>query len=47
LLARDPAAHAPLDDPPAIADLLNALRKAGADEQANTLAGHAAARVPL
>ena len=37
LLARDPAAHAPLDDPLAVASLLDMLREAGADEQAAAL----------
>ena len=37
LIARDPAAHAPLDDPGAVASLLDALRKAGAREQAAVL----------
>ena len=37
LLARDPAAHAPLDDPDAVASLLDSLREAGADEQAAAL----------
>ena len=39
LLARDPAAHAALDDPGAVAGLLDSLREAGADEQAAALAG--------
>jgi hypothetical protein len=39
LLARDPAAHAPLDDPRAVASLLDSLREAGAHKQAATLAG--------
>jgi hypothetical protein len=39
LLARDPGAHARLDDPGGVADLLARLREAGADEQAAALAG--------
>jgi hypothetical protein len=47
LLARDPAAHAALDDPGGVAFLLENLRAAGADEQAAVLlardpAAHAA-----
>ena len=38
LLARDPAAHAALDDPGAVARLLDSLREAGAHEQAAALA---------
>src|SRR5204862_108953 len=37
LLARDPAAHVPLDDPSAVASLLRELREADADEQAAAL----------
>jgi hypothetical protein len=37
LLARDPAAHAALDDPDAVAYLLGALREAGAEGQVSTL----------
>jgi hypothetical protein len=37
LLARDPPAHAPLDDPTAVAHLLSALREAGAEQQASAL----------
>ena len=43
LLARDPAAHASLDDPGGVAHLLDGLREAGADEQAAALASRAAA----
>ena len=39
LVARDPAAHAPLDDPYRVAKLLDSLRQAGADEQAAALTG--------
>jgi hypothetical protein len=46
-VARDPAAHAPLDDPRGVARLLDALRRAGAREQAAALAGRAAAGVSL
>jgi hypothetical protein len=42
LLARDPAAHARLDDPGGVADLLDALQRAGAEGQANFLARRAA-----
>jgi hypothetical protein len=41
LLARDPAAHAALDNPRAVADLPGSLRKAGAHELA-ARAAHAA-----
>ena len=41
LLARDPAAHAPLDDPGGVADLLTRLREVGAHEQAARAAAHA------
>ena len=41
------AAHAPLDNPWAVAYLLGALREAGADEQAAALAARAAAHAPL
>jgi len=37
LLARNPAAHADLTDPDAVARLLGALREAGAGEQVETL----------
>ena len=48
LLAREPAAHVPLDDPHAVAWLLDSLREAGAHEQAAALAGpRSAAHVPL
>src|SRR5262249_27304795 len=48
LLARDPAARAPLDDPAAVARLLDSLREAGAHEQAAALlARDPAARAPL
>ena len=40
------AAHAALDDPCAVASLLDSLRAAGADEQAAALAGRAAATPP-
>ena len=47
LLARDPAAHAPLDNPYGVAILLGSLRAAGAHDQAAALlardpAAHAA-----
>ena len=48
LLAGDPAAHVPLDDPYAVAWLLDSLRAAGAEEQAAALlARDPAAHVPL
>jgi uncharacterized protein YidB (DUF937 family) len=47
LLARDPAAHAPLADTAAVAVLLDSLREAGAHEQVAALAGRAAAHAPL
>jgi hypothetical protein len=47
LLARDPAAHAVLDHPLGVADLLDSLRHVGADEQAAALAAWAAAHTPL
>jgi hypothetical protein len=47
LLARDPAAHAPLDDPYGVAVLLGRLREAGAGGQATALAERAAAHAPL
>jgi hypothetical protein len=47
LLARDPAAHAALDHPDAVASLLISLREAGADEQAAALARRAAAHAAL
>ena len=37
LLARDPAAHAALDNPGGVANLLDSLREAGAHEQAAAL----------
>ncbi|MFE2823398.1 hypothetical protein ACFXGZ_09775, partial [Streptomyces sp. NPDC059271] len=51
LLARDPAAHAALDNPYAVARLLEALREAGASEQVTALlardpAAHAALNNP-
>ena len=46
-LAGRAAAQVPLDDPGAVARLLDALREAGAEEQAAALAGRAAAHVPL
>ena len=48
LLARDPAAHAALDDPDGVAYLLDRLREAGAHEQAAALvlAARAAAHAP-
>ena len=36
-MARDPAAHAPLDNPGGVASLLDSLRRAGADDQATDL----------
>ena len=47
LLPRDPAAHVPLDDPAAVARLLDSLLWAGAQEQAAALAERAAAHVSL
>ena len=47
LLARDPAAHAPLNNPYGVALLLDRLQGAGADEQAAALAARAAAHAPL
>ncbi len=47
LLARDPAAHAALDNPGDVARLLGSLREAGADEQAAALASRAAAHAAL
>ena len=48
LLARDPAAHAALDDPGGVASLLDSLREAGAHEQAAALlARDPAAHAPL
>ncbi|MFJ1772423.1 hypothetical protein ACIOFQ_19690 [[Kitasatospora] papulosa] len=47
LLARDPAAHIPLDSLAAVADLLEALQEVGAGEQLVALALRAAANVPL
>ena len=44
---RDPAAHVSLDDPDAVARLLDSLREAGAQEQATALADRAAAHVSL
>ena len=46
LLARDPAAHAPLDRLRDVASLLDSLRAAGAHEQAAALASRAAAHAP-
>ena len=46
-LAGRAAAHAALDDPGAVASLLDSLREAGADEQAAALAARAAAHAPL
>ena len=46
MLHRDPAAHVSLDDPPAVADLLDSLRKAGAQEQVTALAGRRRPRLP-
>ena len=46
LLRRDPAAHASLGDPAAVAQLLDRLREAGAPEQVTVLAGRAASQVP-
>ena len=43
LLAREPAAHAALDDPSAVIELLGALRGVGAEEQVAVLAGRLAA----
>jgi hypothetical protein len=37
LLARDPAAHVPLDNPRGVAFLLDSIREAGAVQQAKTL----------
>ena len=47
VLARDPASHARLDDPEAVASLLRALHEAGADQAAAALASRAAADAPL
>ncbi|HSS88610.1 MAG TPA: hypothetical protein VLL69_04770, partial [Streptosporangiaceae bacterium] len=48
LLARDPAAHVPLDNPVDVAELLGSLQAADAHEQAAALlARDPAARVPL
>ena len=47
LLARDPAAHASLDNPAGVAWLLGSLREANAEEQAAALAERAAAHVAL
>jgi hypothetical protein len=47
LLARDPAAHAALDNPDDVARLLRNLREAGAHDQAAALAARAAAHAPL
>jgi uncharacterized protein YidB (DUF937 family) len=47
LLARDPAAHAALDDPYRVASLLDSLRAAGAHDQAAALASRAAAHAAL
>ena len=47
LLARDPAAHAPLDDPHAVAGLLDSLREAGAQSRSPRWPSRAAAHVAL
>jgi uncharacterized protein YidB (DUF937 family) len=47
LFARDPAANATLDDPVGVARLLQALRKVGAVEQAETLGRRAASHAKL
>jgi hypothetical protein len=47
LLAHDPDALGGLDNPQAVALLLNRLQRAGAHEQAATLARRAAAYAPL
>ena len=47
LLDRDPAAQASLDDPGGVTWLLQALRGAGADDAARTLAARAAAQASL
>ena len=47
LLARDPAAHAALDNPDGVAILLHGLRLDGTYEQAAALADRAAAHAPL
>jgi hypothetical protein len=47
ILASRAAADAPLDDPWAVASLLQALRETGADDAAATLASRAAANAPL
>jgi hypothetical protein len=46
-LAERTAAHAPLDDPGAVAGLLDTLREAGAHEQVTALAERAADHIPL
>jgi uncharacterized protein YidB (DUF937 family) len=47
LLSRNPAAHVSLDNPRAVAHLLDAMREVGASEQVTTLADRAAAHTPL
>jgi hypothetical protein len=47
LLARNPAAHAPLDDPYRAVGLLDSLHKAGAHDQAAALAARLVTYVPL
>jgi hypothetical protein len=47
LLARDPAAHAPLHNPLAVAALLHSLSEANAGEQVSALAARAAAQATL
>jgi hypothetical protein len=47
LLARDPARHASLDDPWAVAELLRELREAGAVEAVTALAARAAGHASL
>ena len=47
LLARDPAAHAALDNLGGVASLLDALRKADAQAQVTALAARAAGQAPL
>jgi hypothetical protein len=46
LLARDPAAHASIDNPEAVAGLLRELRKVKAGDQVVSLTGRAAAHAP-
>jgi hypothetical protein len=47
LLARDPAARVSLDDPAAVAGLLDSLRREGANEQAAALDARYDAHAPL